>query len=372
MFKCYKCNQEFEKKIYLNTHLKKYNLSERHFFIFSHLNEEINCDLKIKIYFLNTLFLNKQLVYETTITRFKKYCECYNITNTTLEIKDVNYFFGAVILWHNSNPKNCNNKNYCDVVFPNDKEKSLKIYEVLMKSKNPFTGHGGRLSCMSKNFKGYSCIEEYEEFRKKLKEAQKNGKHNSNQLIYWLEQGYDETTAKKKLKERQTTFSLEKCIEKFGKEDGEKRFKERQEKWQQTLNNKPIEEIQRINKAKLSADYLISSHEVFLKEQLNLTDENIQLVLIDKTNNKKFIYDFYKDKKIIEFHGDFWHCNPMFYESTYLNKRKNMLAEDIWKYDEKKMLFAKNNGYEVLIIWEYELKHNAQDIINYCKQWLNS
>jgi len=71
-----------------------------------------------------------------------------------------------------------------------------------------------------------------------------------NQKEYWLKQGYTEEEAIMKVKERQTTFSLDICIAKYGKEEGLKRFNERQDKWQKTLNDKPQEEIDDINRRK--------------------------------------------------------------------------------------------------------------------------
>lgn len=53
---------------------------------------------------------------------------------------------------------------------------------------------------------------------------------------YWLNKGYTEKEAILKVYERQQTFSLEKCIQKYGKRLGRKKWKERQIKWQKSLN----------------------------------------------------------------------------------------------------------------------------------------
>ena len=86
------------------------------------------------------------------------------------------------------------------------------------------------------------------EDRKQNPEKYKN--IQSNQLGYWLKQGLSEIEAKQKLKERQTTFSLDKCIERYGEEKGLKVFKKRQEKWQNTLKNKPQEEVDEMSRKK--------------------------------------------------------------------------------------------------------------------------
>ena len=52
---------------------------------------------------------------------------------------------------------------------------------------------------------------------------------NTNQIKYWVNKGYSEDEAKQKVSERQRTFTLEKCIEKYGEVEGVKRFEKRQE-----------------------------------------------------------------------------------------------------------------------------------------------
>lgn len=67
---------------------------------------------------------------------------------------------------------------------------------------------------------------------------------------YWMERGFTEEEAISKVATIQATFSLEKNIEKYGLVEGTKRWKDRQEKWQNTLNAKPEHEKQRIRKEK--------------------------------------------------------------------------------------------------------------------------
>lgn len=69
-------------------------------------------------------------------------------------------------------------------------------------------------------------------------------------IDYYKEQGHTEEEAKKLLSDRQSTFSFEKCIEKYGEIEGNIKFNDRQEKWQKTLNTKSDEEKKRINQLK--------------------------------------------------------------------------------------------------------------------------
>lgn len=75
---------------------------------------------------------------------------------------------------------------------------------------------------------------------------------NQHSLEYWLLRGFSEEESKQLLKERQSTFSLKKCIEKYGESEGQKVFNERQLKWQETLNSKSQEELDDINIRKCS------------------------------------------------------------------------------------------------------------------------
>jgi len=86
--------------------------------------------------------------------------------------------------------------------------------------------------------------------KEKKENPEKYNDRGTNQIKYWLKLGYSEEEAKEKVKERQATGKLERFIERYGEEEGRKRWEERQIKWQNTLNNKSPEEKKRINKLK--------------------------------------------------------------------------------------------------------------------------
>jgi hypothetical protein len=77
----------------------------------------------------------------------------------------------------------------------------------------------------------------------KLSESKKKNpdlykdKTTSN-VEYWIKKGYSTDEAKIKVSERQSTFSLKKCIEKYGEKNGREIFNSRQKKWIETLKNK--------------------------------------------------------------------------------------------------------------------------------------
>lgn len=82
-----------------------------------------------------------------------------------------------------------------------------------------------------------------------------------------------------------------------------------------------------------------------------------------KINRK--IYDIYLPQlnMLIEFNGDYWHCNPKKYDKNYFNKKRSLYAKDIWKRDAEKELLAKKEGFNFLVIWEADYKKKKSIII---------
>ncbi len=105
----------------------------------------------------------------------------------------------------------------------------------------------------------------------------------------------------------------------------------------------------------------ISKPELEIFNMLKVTHPNITPQF--KVNGK--VFDFYlKDYNLlIEFNGDYWHCNPKRYDKDYINKKKNKTAKEIWEYDKHKLYLAEKNGYNTLTIWESDYKNNKNIIL---------
>jgi hypothetical protein len=77
--------------------------------------------------------------------------------------------------------------------------------------------------------------------------------------------------------------------------------------------------------------------------------------------------------KLIEVNGDYYHANPMFYKPNDIFKfmDREFLASDKWEEDRIKIDYAKEYGYELLIVWEHDLKKNKvetyETILKYAK-----
>lgn len=189
---------------------------------------------------------------------------------------------------------------------------------------------------------------------------------------YYTARGYSAEDAKDLVSQVQKYFSKKICTEKYGEEKGFKIWKERQERWQKTLNSKPIEEITRINRLKAFSGGAISLAEKEILNEIKKFNSDLLVVsqLALSNNEKQYLYDISANKKIIEYNGDFWHSNPLKYSADYINPRTKIKASDKWKIDQEKINFAQSLGYEVLVIWEHDYKTDKEKVLKKCIQFL--
>jgi very-short-patch-repair endonuclease len=198
--------------------------------------------------------------------------------------------------------------------------------------------HGGRFSPYSKKFIKYDDLtdEEKEEkisgMYKNLSERLTDGTGRMRtQVEYWTKQGFTEDEAIDKISKLQVTFSLEKCIEKYGEEEGQKRWKERQKKWLNSFDKQ---------------NYSMISQKLFwsIYEQINNKYKQIYFAQLNPrtkklTEHKNFEYkldvgksycklDFFiKDiNKCIEFDGDYWHGESRGNKTR--DEQRNQLIEE--------------------------------------------
>jgi hypothetical protein len=127
--------------------------------------------------------------------------------------------------------------------FVNYKQVKPTIKSIL---KYPDTRYDKKfLKCMGwgdqdiKNF----IVKKQKQNSKKLSDLKKNNPDHykdktTTNVEYWVKKGYSIEESKNQIKQRQSTFSLEKCIEKYGKDKGRVVFDERQNKWIESLKNK--------------------------------------------------------------------------------------------------------------------------------------
>lgn len=232
-------------------------------------------------------------------------------------------------------------------------------------NKNPAYNHQGKFSPFSDNFI-YADTVDKEQISLKVSNSNKNNGNNSTTIKYWMKLGYTEEESKNKVSERQKTFNLQKCIEKYGDQIGREVWVKRQEKWHSSckktrkngfskisqelfweIYNKLIEEKEFIFFAELGENKLLDNSGINNEYYLKISD---RFLLPDFIN--------VKTKKIIEFDGTYWHG-------------KNIIRSANRLRDEERDSILIENGYKVIHIKEEDYKINKDKIIKDCLEFLN-
>lgn len=120
---------------------------------------------------------------------------------------------------------------------------------------------------------------------------------------YWMIRGFSEEDALEKVSAAQSTFSLKKCIEKYGEEIGKQKWQDRQDKWQNSLRNgRSDEEWNELSKRKSSK----VNYKSLWNNELDM-DANFYIIQINETTfkigitTKNTIHKRYKKHDISNF-----------------------------------------------------------------------
>lgn len=234
---------------------------------------------------------------------------------------------------------------------------------------NPGYQHNGKFSVYSNKFIHKTETSKINAINKMKMTKQNNLQNENTHVEYYLNQGFIQEEAIIKRNERQRTFALEKCISRWGEIEGTKKWNERQERWQRTLNAKSDEEKAEINRKKIWKGGKTSKTEKELYTTLHETFQELKGSVYIKNQNHYIVCDMVLINKIIEYQGDYWHGNPNKYHPDDILYR-NSTAEMIWNKDKKRETDLKNLGYEILVIWESDYKKNKEETIQKCINFL--
>lgn len=65
-------------------------------------------------------------------------------------------------------------------------------------------------------------------------------------------------------------------------------------------------------------------------------------------------------KKIVEYNGDYWHCNPTKYTADYFNKKTGKHAKEIWDADLERRNILEHMGYSIFCVWESDFLNSRE------------
>jgi len=101
----------------------------------------------------------------------------------------------------------------------------------------------------------------------------------------------------------------------------------------------------------------------------------VGIAFVKQLHVPRYYCDFYlpRHNLIIEVNGDYWHANPSKFSENDVIGGKKLLAREIWANDSKKVESLKSMGYNVLVLWESNLKNMtaqklSEDIVRHCEK----
>lgn len=178
-------------------------------------------------------------------------------------------------------------------------------------------------------------------------------------------------------------------IARYGKEEGTRRYNERCKKISKSLTvdwyieRYGIKEGTKRYQKRVAAFYAATADITHSKNQyiiynaLKINDDNWNderyaggIARVDMINNKLGV--------VIEYFGDFWHCNPAIYADTFYNKSLKMYAKDKQIFDKtrlSKILSFDKSISLIIVIWEktfadmkYDVYKMLEKVYNIIKQ----
>lgn len=208
-----------------------------------------------------------------------------------------------------------------------------------------------------------------EEGTKKFEEYCERQAYAGCKLDYFVEKYGKEKGLRvyKELNRKKVTHqNKEYFIKKYGEEEGLKRYAHKFE-FLKPQYSKVSQELFEI----------LDDRSFQLREGSYYGSKNREPLFMDEECEFKYYVDFMYDKKIIEFYGDFWHCNPKLFEPDDEIKRfrdgdyVKLTAQDIWLEDKKRIENIENMGYTVLVVWENDFRDDYEAIIEKCLEFLD-
>lgn len=75
---------------------------------------------------------------------------------------------------------------------------------------------------------------------------------------------------------------------------------------------------------------------------------------------------------VIEFMGNYWHCNPLMYKEDYWHKKKCQYARDVWESDKIRKETLEKLGYIVYYVWESDYTRDKETVIRTLKEKIDA
>lgn len=160
-------------------------------------------------------------------------------------------------------------------------------------------------------------------------------------------------------------LTLDNFVKKYGDEEGEARYFAAMENTYAYHHNK----------SKIATSFVLD-----LCEELGVDDyyggDKAEFSIYDHETKRIYFYDFKVrgSKRVVEFHGDYWHANPSKYDKDAEIKYPTGIktSAEVWDHDAMKLNAAKRAGYEVDIVWQSCYNENPTLEVKRVAAWIKS
>ena len=120
-------------------------------------------------------------------------------------------------------------------------------------------------------------------------------------------------------------------------------------------------------------DYLLDKVYSSIESKVTNCLDKLNLTYTKRFMIGRKFFDIKVKDKLIDVNSDLWHANPNIYKGNDTLKFpfKSVKAKVIWGRDKSKIDIARSLGYEIIIIWESDIKDlDDNEINNYIKKFL--
>jgi len=108
----------------------------------------------------------------------------------------------------------------------------------------------------------------------------------------------------------------------------------------------------------------ISKSEISWLDSLNIDEKYRNKVI--RIDGKRYNLDAYDpiSNTVYEFYGDYWHGNPKIFDSNKINVSNKKTFGALYNNTINRENILKNNGYNIISIWEYDFRLKQKEINN--------
>lgn len=92
------------------------------------------------------------------------------------------------------------------------------------------------------------------------------------------------------------------------------------------------------------------------------SEQGISGFVVDEANHNQHL--------VLEFYGDYYHCNPRTYHPEFYNTTTHKTAAEQWQYDRRRFAAIRKAGYRVLVVWEDDWRQDPKKVLGRVRLFL--